>query len=90
MPQCDCADVEPAVHQFPEDRAASHHQQEEEGEERVSAERLHQAEATEAGTLAVGCPFCMVMMTDGLKYANKDEEVKNYDIAELIAMALKL
>jgi len=29
-------------------------------------------------------------MTDGLKYKNKNEEIKNYDIAELVAMSLKL
>ena len=32
----------------------------------------------------------MVMMTDGLKYKNKEEELKNYDIAELIEQTLKL
>jgi hypothetical protein len=30
----------------------------------------------------------MVMLTDGLKYKNKEEEIFNYDIAELIVMAL--
>jgi heterodisulfide reductase subunit D len=30
----------------------------------------------------------MTMMTDGLKYKNREEEIKNYDIAELIAQAL--
>ena len=32
----------------------------------------------------------MVMMTDGLKYKNQEENVKNYDIAELVAMAIGL
>jgi len=32
----------------------------------------------------------MVMMTDGLKYKNKEEEIYNYDIAELIAMSLDI
>jgi hypothetical protein len=30
----------------------------------------------------------MVMLTDGLKYKNMEEEVRNYDIAELVAMAI--
>jgi hypothetical protein len=30
------------------------------------------------------------MMTDGLKYKNKEEEVKNFDIAELVAQSLGL
>jgi hypothetical protein len=32
----------------------------------------------------------MTMLTDGLKFKNKEEEVKNYDIAELLAMGLGL
>jgi hypothetical protein len=32
----------------------------------------------------------MTMMTDGLKYKNKEEEIKNYDIAELISISLGL
>ena len=45
---------------------------------------------TEAKVIATACPFCMTMMTDGLKYKNKEEEIKNYDIAELIAQSLDL
>jgi hypothetical protein len=32
----------------------------------------------------------MVMMTDGIKYKNKEEQIKNYDIAELVAMSLAI
>jgi len=45
---------------------------------------------TGADIIATSCPFCMVMMTDGLKYKNKEEEIFNYDIAELIAMSLDI
>ena len=45
---------------------------------------------TGAEIIATACPFCMTMMTDGLKYKNKEEEIKNYDIAELIVMNLDL
>jgi hypothetical protein len=30
----------------------------------------------------------MVMLTDGIKYKNKEEEIENYDIIELIAKAI--
>ena len=30
------------------------------------------------------------MMTDGIKYTNKEEEVKNYDIAELVSKSMGL
>jgi hypothetical protein len=32
----------------------------------------------------------MTMLTDGLKYKNKEEEIFNYDIAELVVMAMGL
>jgi hypothetical protein len=31
----------------------------------------------------------MTMITDGIKYKNREEEVKNLDIAELIVQALE-
>ena len=61
--------------------------EEEAGDGRVSAERLHQAEATEAGTLAVGCPFCMVMLTDAAKAENSALQVR--DVAEIVAERMK-
>jgi Fe-S oxidoreductase len=61
--------------------------EEEEGEERVNANRLRQAEATGAGTLAVGCPFCMVMLTDAAKAADSLIEIK--DVAEIVAERMK-
>ena len=53
-------------------------------------ERTEEALATGAGIIATACPYCMVMMTDGLKYKNEEEKVRNYDIAELVAMAIGL
>ena len=62
----------------------------EKGNKEVFIERIEDALETGAAVIATACPFCMTMMTDGLKYKNKEEEVKNYDIAELIAMDLDL
>ncbi|HJZ39828.1 MAG TPA: (Fe-S)-binding protein [Bacteroidales bacterium] len=62
----------------------------EKGNKEVFMERTEDALATGASVIATTCPFCMTMLTDGLKYKNKEEEVKNYDIAELIAMDLDL
>jgi heterodisulfide reductase subunit D len=59
------------------------------GEKEIFIERTEEALETGAKIIATACPFCMNMLTDGLKYKNMEEEVKNYDIAELIAMALK-
>jgi len=62
----------------------------EKGNKEVFIERIEDALETGASVIATACPFCMTMMTDGLKYKNKEEEIKNYDIAELIAMDLVL
>ncbi|MBT6152902.1 MAG: (Fe-S)-binding protein, partial [Chloroflexi bacterium] len=53
----------------------------------VSLDRYNQAKATGANTIAVGCPFCLTMMTD----ANKDEgeKMKVKDIAEVVAERMK-
>jgi Fe-S oxidoreductase len=60
----------------------------EKGDKEVFIERTEDALKTDAKIIATSCPFCMTMMTDGLKYKNKEEEIKNYDIAELIALSI--
>jgi Fe-S oxidoreductase len=62
----------------------------EKGEKEVFIERTEDALKTGADIIATACPYCMVMMTDGLKYKNKEDEVSNYDIAELVAMSLEV
>tara|TARA_B100002003_G_C14135283_1_gene545933 strand:- start:760 stop:2577 length:1818 start_codon:yes stop_codon:yes gene_type:complete len=62
----------------------------ENGNKEVFIERTEEALETGCDIIATACPFCMVMMTDGLKYKNKEEEIKNLDIAELISMSLSL
>ena len=56
---------------------------------RVNVERTEQALATGATTVAVGCPFCMTMLTDGTKAKGVDEQVKVKDLAELVAERLR-
>jgi len=62
----------------------------EKGDKEVFIERIEDAIKTDAKVVATACPFCMTMMTDGIKYKNKEEEMKNYDIAELIVQNLDL
>ena len=61
--------------------------EEEEGQERVSARRFQEAEDTGASTLAVGCPFCMVMLTDAQKTVASELEV--LDVVEIVAARLE-
>lgn len=62
----------------------------EEGDKEIFIERIEEAIETGADIVATACPFCMTMMTDGIKYKNKEEEIKNYDIAELVSLGLGL
>jgi heterodisulfide reductase subunit D len=62
----------------------------EKGNKEIFIERTEDVLATGAEVIATACPFCMTMMTDGLKYKNKEDEIKNLDIAELIAQSLDL
>lgn len=62
----------------------------EKGEKEIFIERTEDVLKTNAEIVATSCPFCMTMMTDGLKYKNREEDIKNYDIAEIIVEALDL
>lgn len=56
----------------------------EKGQKDINVERIEDALETGASTIAVACPFCMVMMSDGVKNKEKEDSVKVYDLAELI------
>jgi Fe-S oxidoreductase len=58
------------------------------GDKEVFEERTEEALKTKVDFIATACPYCMTMMTDGIKYKGKEEDVKNYDVAELIEMAM--
>ena len=59
--------------------------EEEDGDQRVNALRTEHAMETGAEIIASACPFCMTMMTDGVKTKEQESNIKVYDIAELIA-----
>ncbi len=51
----------------------------------INIERTEEAIETGAKVIAAACPFCMTMLSDGVKNKEKESEIKVYDIAELIA-----
>lgn len=58
---------------------------------RVNHERVEEALATDASTIATGCPFCRVMMTDGVDdraEAMGREKVEVLDVAQLLLGSL--
>lgn len=59
----------------------------EKGNKDINVERSEEALATGASTVAVACPFCMTMMSDGIKAREKEASVSVRDVSELIAEA---
>lgn len=59
----------------------------EKGDKDINVARTEQAMETQAEIIATGCPFCMVMMTDGVKAKDQENNLQVMDIAEMIASA---
>ncbi|MBI2967166.1 MAG: (Fe-S)-binding protein [Bacteroidetes bacterium] len=57
----------------------------EKGNKEVNVERTEEALAVKPDVITVGCPYCMTMMSDGLKHFNREENVRVFDIAEMAA-----
>jgi len=62
----------------------------EKGNKEINIERTEEALELQTDIIATGCPFCMTMMTDGVKLKEKSTEVQVFDLAELIAQAKDL
>lgn len=62
----------------------------EKGNKEINIERTEEALEIQPNIIATGCPFCMTMMTDGVKLKEKSTEVQVFDLAELIAQAKDL
>jgi heterodisulfide reductase subunit D len=60
----------------------------EKGNKEINIERTEEALRTDAQVVATACPFCMTMLTDGIKNKEKEAEVKVMDLAELIAASM--
>jgi Fe-S oxidoreductase len=58
-------------------------------DKRVNQERARQALETGADVVAVGCPFCMTMMEDGINARRGERDVKVMDVAELLLLAME-
>ncbi len=62
----------------------------EEHGDRINNARTDQAIAVNASTVAVGCPFCLTMISDGIKDRQKTETMVALDIAEIVVKAMGL
>jgi heterodisulfide reductase subunit D len=68
---------------------AQYFKEDEPGDKRINIERTEEALNTNAGIIAAACPFCNTMLTDGIKNAEKEGDVKVLDVAELVAMSME-
>ncbi len=64
--------------------------EDEPGEKRINMERTEEALDTGANIVAANCPFCITMLSDGMKAKEKQDSVMVYDLAELIVDNNKL
>jgi Fe-S oxidoreductase len=56
---------------------------------RVNIERTEEALATNSGVIATACPFCMTMLTDGVKSKEAADRVEVKDVAEILLEATR-
>jgi Fe-S oxidoreductase len=54
------------------------------GEDRPNNQRAREAAESGAEILAVACPFCMIMLEDGVKSQKLDEKIRVMDVIELV------
>jgi Fe-S oxidoreductase len=57
------------------------------GKKEINMERAEEAVGLNPAIIATGCPFCNTMLTDGVKYLDKQDDVEVLDLAEMIANA---
>jgi len=58
---------------------------EEQTGKKINIERTEEAVATGSDVIATGCPFCFIMLDDGVKEIGEDEQVQVMDISTLLA-----
>ena len=55
--------------------------------QRPANRRAEELVATGATTVAVGCPFCRIMLGDSLKQVRPNDEIRLVDLAEMLQEA---
>ncbi|MFZ1581733.1 MAG: (Fe-S)-binding protein, partial [Saprospiraceae bacterium] len=63
--------------------------EDEPGDKRINIERAEEALSTNANIVAANCPFCITMITDGMKAKDKQDDVMVMDISEMILQSVK-
>ena len=56
---------------------------------RINEDRTREALQTGADTIATACPFCITMITDGVKAEDKEEDVQVLDVVEVVWQSIQ-
>ena len=56
---------------------------------KMNMERTDEALASASDTLAVGCPFCNIMLSDGITERHSDEQMVVKDVAQLLLQSIE-
>jgi Fe-S oxidoreductase len=56
--------------------------------QRVNLNRTDEVIAANVEAVAVACPFCNIMLTDGMKQRNVEDKIQVLDVAELVAASI--
>ena len=57
--------------------------------ERINQNRVKQAAETNAKTVAAACNFCNIMLEDGVKTTNNENNLNVVDIAEMVCKGIE-
>jgi heterodisulfide reductase subunit D len=58
--------------------------EDEPGDKRINIERAEEIVGMQVETVAANCPFCLTMLSDGMKAQDKQDDVMVFDISEMI------
>jgi heterodisulfide reductase subunit D len=61
--------------------------EDEPGNKRINTERAEEALETGSSVIAANCPFCITMLSDGIKEKDKQDSVMVFDLTEMIVQA---
>ncbi len=61
--------------------------EDEAGDKRINVERAEEVIGSGAQVVAANCPFCITMLSDGLKAKEKQDDIMVYDLSEMIVDA---
>ncbi len=56
---------------------------------RVNHNRVDEIRESGADTVATACPFCTIMLTDGVNDRNAGEKVQVLNVSELVVRSMK-